>query len=224
MSNSKKGGHPAGKPAANLTETGAAWRWISERGMRMATGELTLARYEMLSSLGFPEIEDMVPADGNLLLVFRRGKVASAELLAALAAPLPNAQATRGASHTIAVEYGGTAGADLYALAQQAGMDIATYIERHSAVEYTVAFLGFQPGFPYLRGLPPALHAPRRATPRVRVPAGSVAIGGDYCGVYPAGGPGGWHIIGRTDAVLFDPQRPAPALLLPGDRVRFVPR
>ena len=109
-------------------------------------------------------------------------------------------------------------------MAQRAGMDNATYIDSHTSVEYTVAFLGFQPGFPYLRGLPQALHASRRATPRLKVAAGSVAIGGAYTGIYPATGPGGWHIIGRTMAVLFDPQRDAPALLLPGDRVRFVPK
>jgi KipI family sensor histidine kinase inhibitor len=112
----------------------------------------------------------------------------------------------------------------LVGLAQQAGMDMAAYISSHSAVEYTVAFLGFQPGFPYLRGLPSGLRAPRRASPRVRVPAGSVAVGGGYCGIYPASGPGGWHLVGHTDAVLFDPLRAAPALLLPGDRVRFVPK
>ncbi|MDA8255494.1 MAG: carboxyltransferase domain-containing protein, partial [Betaproteobacteria bacterium] len=81
----------------------------------------------------------------------------------------------------------------------------------------------FQPGFPYLRGLPRALHAPRRTSPRVHVAAGSVATGGTYGGIYPASGPGGWQIIGRTRSVLFDPQRDAPALLMPGDRVRFVP-
>jgi KipI family sensor histidine kinase inhibitor len=108
-------------------------------------------------------------------------------------------------------------------LASQSGMAPISYINSHAAVEYTVAFLGFQPGFPYLRGLPDILHAPRRPSPRVRVAAGSVAIGGAYCGIYPAGGPGGWQIIGRTAAALFDPAREAPAMLMPGDRVRFVP-
>jgi len=211
-----------GKPKTGQHQ--AAWRWVSERGVRVATGEATLARYAALVSLKLPELEDMIPADGSLLLVFRRGQTASAELLAALAASQADAPTARGKLHEIGVEYGGEAGPDLPALARRAGMDAATYISGHATVEYSVAFLGFQPGFPYLRGLSPALQAPRRASPRVRVPAGSVAIGGDYCGIYPAGGPGGWHIIGRTDAVLFDPQRAAPALLLPGDRVRFVPK
>jgi KipI family sensor histidine kinase inhibitor len=154
--------------------------------------------------------------------VLRRGETVSPRLRQALAATADKAPPARGNLHEIVVEYGGAAGPDLLALAQQAGMDPATYIEAHAAVEYTVAFLGFQPGFPYLRGLPSALHAPRLASPRVRVPAGSVALGGGYCGIYPASGPGGWHLIGRTEAVLFDPQRGAPALLQPGDRVRFV--
>ena len=201
---------------------GAAWRWVSERGLRLATGEATLSRYAALSRLGLLEIEDIIPADGSVLLILRPGAAVSATLRQALVAPAADAPVTSGTLHEITVEYGGAAGPDLAGLAEQAGMDVATYINSHSAVEYTVAFLGFQPGFPYLQGLPPALQAPRRASPRVRVPAGSVAIGGGYCGIYPASGPGGWHLIGRTGAVLFDPQRAAPALLAPGDRVRFV--
>lgn len=165
----------------------------------------------------------MIPADDSLLLILRTGESVSADLLEALAVPLAITHAITWKLHEIAVEYGGAAGPDLPTLAERAGMDAATYISSHSAVEYTVDFLGFQPGFPYLRGLPPALHAPRRASPRVRVPKGSVAVGGAYTGIYPASGPGGWHILGRTAADLFDPQREAPALLMPGDRVRFVP-
>jgi KipI family sensor histidine kinase inhibitor len=200
------------------------WRWISERGLLVTTGEATLARYNALTSGVFPEIEDIIPADGSLLLILRRGAAASAELRAALAAPPAHIRSVIGKHHEIAVEYGGDAGPDLLALAAQAGLGQAAYISRHAAVEYTVAFLGFQPGFPYLRGLPHALHAPRRATPRVRVEVGSVALGGGYTGIYPASGPGGWQLIGRTPATLFDPHRAAPALLMPGDRVRFVPR
>ena len=200
------------------------WRWVGERGMLLATGGATLARYNALASGGFAEIEDMIPADGSLLLVLRRGAEVSTGLTAALAVPLDHVRTDVRECHEIIVEYGGTAGPDLQRLAAEAGMDQATYIDSHAAVEYRVAFLGFQPGFPYLRGLPPALHAPRRATPRVRVESGSVAVGGSYTGIYPASGPGGWQIIGRTTAVLFDPQREMPAMLMPGDRVRFVPR
>jgi KipI family sensor histidine kinase inhibitor len=228
MQHSEKRRHPMGKPKTSRLYLKAApdpnvsWRWVSERGLRLATGDATLARYLALSSLNLPEIEDMIPADGSLLLILRRGEPVSADLLEALAMPLAIAHATTGKLHEIAVEYGGAAGPDLPALAELSGMDAATYIRSHTAVEYTVAFLGFQPGFPYLRGLPPALHAPRRASPRVSVPKGSVAIGGAYTGIYPASGPGGWHILGRTPVDLFDPQREAPALLMPGDHVRFV--
>jgi 5-oxoprolinase (ATP-hydrolysing) subunit B len=200
-----------------------SWRWIGERGLRVEAGDATLARYAVLAARHFSEIEDVIPADGSLLLVLRRGAGVSPELYAALTAPLPSASPAAGTLHEIAVEYGGAAGPDLAALAQQAGMSADDMIVHHLAAEYTVAFLGFQPGFPYLKGLPPALHAPRRAVPRVLVEAGSVAIGGAYTGIYPAAGPGGWHVIGRTKAVLFDPRRDAPTLLLPGDRVRFVP-
>lgn len=127
-----------------------------------------------------------------------------------------------GRAHQIAVEYGGDAGPDLPFLAKQAGLDVSRYINAHMAAEYSVAFLGFQPGFPYLCGLPRRLHVPRRASPRVRVASGSVAIGGGYTGIYPISSPGGWQIIGRTMATVFDPERDPPALFAPGDRVRFV--
>lgn len=198
------------------------WRWVGERGVRVATGEATLACYRELISQKLGEIEDVIPADGSLLVILRPGAVPSAALRAALATPGEGAPSLDGKLHFIPVEYGGAAGPDLPDLAAQAGMDVAAYIKRHAAAEYRVAFLGFQPGFPYLDGLPEALQAPRRPSPRVRVEAGSVAIGGRYAGIYPASGPGGWQIIGRTAAVLFDPQRDPPALLLPGDRLRFV--
>jgi len=211
------------KPKFGQPISHPVWRWVNERGLQVATGEATLARYEELNSGNFKEIEDMIPADGNILLVLRQGVSISEDLRAALVAPLAAAPLTTGILHEIAVEYGGAGGPDLQVLAAQAGMAPHFFINSHAAVEYTVAFLGFQPGFPYLRGLPECLHAPRRASPRVHVAAGSVAIGGAYCGIYPAGGPGGWQIIGRTAAVLFDPAREAPALLMPGDHVRFVP-
>lgn len=202
-----------------------AWRWVGERGLRLATGETTLARFEMLRSLQLPEIEDMIPADGSLLLILRPGAAPSAALGAALsAALLPGGADSEDALHEIAVEYGGAGGPDLAALARRVGLAVDDYIDQHAAALYRVAFLGFQPGFPYLRGLPDRLHAPRRASPRVRVAAGSVAIGGAYCGIYPAAGPGGWQLVGRAEAVLFDFTRAAPALLRPGDRVRFVPK
>ena len=94
-------------------------------------------------------------------------------------------------------------------------------METLTSTEFTVAFAGFAPGFAYLTGLPPELHVPRRATPRTRVPAGSVGLAGPFAGAYPRASPGGWQLVGRTDAVLFDVARNPPALLAPGARVRF---
>lgn len=127
-----------------------------------------------------------------------------------------------GREHVVAVRYGGDAGPDLAEVASRLGRSEVDVIERHAAVAYCVFMLGFSPGFPYLGPLPDDLVLPRRATPRTSVPAGSVAIAGRQTGIYPAATPGGWHLIGRTDAVLWDPTRQRPALLEPGDTVRFV--
>jgi inhibitor of KinA len=123
----------------------------------------------------------------------------------------------------IPVRYGGKDGPDLEDVATLHGLRPAEVVELHAAARYRVLFLGFAPGFGYLGGLPPALVTPRRDNPRERVPAGSVGIAGEHSAVYPLSMPGGWQLIGRTDIVLFDPDRPDPALLRPGAVVRFVP-
>ena len=112
-------------------------------------------------------------------------------------------------------------GADLEAVAQLAGLSAEEVVERHTAAEYAVAFIGFAPGFAYLIGGDERLAVPRLPKPRERVPAGSVAIAGPYSGIYPRDSPGGWRLLGRTSLTLFDPERAAPALLATGDRVRF---
>lgn len=114
-------------------------------------------------------------------------------------------------------------GADLAEVAALTGRTVDEVVALHAAPTYTVAFGGFMPGFAYLVGLDPALHVPRRDSPRERVPAGSVAVAGEYSAVYPAPTPGGWRLLGRCDAELFDVTRTPPALLPPGTRVRFVP-
>jgi inhibitor of KinA len=123
----------------------------------------------------------------------------------------------------VPVSYGGECGPDLEAVARHAGLTPARVVELHASASYLVYFLGFSPGFPYLGGLPVELATPRLATPRKRVPAGSVAIGGSQTGVYPMESPGGWHIIGRTELRLFEPEADPPALLRMGDHVRFTP-
>jgi KipI family sensor histidine kinase inhibitor len=123
----------------------------------------------------------------------------------------------------IPVRYGGEFGPDLGDVAQHTGLTPERVVEMHAGAEYLVYFLGFAPGFAYLGGLPPELATPRLSAPRKRVPTGSVAIGGNQTGVYPIESPGGWRIIGHTDAKLFDPSAAEPVLLRMGDCLRFVP-
>ena len=123
----------------------------------------------------------------------------------------------------IPVRYGGEFGPDLADVARHTGLTPERVVEMHAGAEYLVYFLGFAPGFAYLGGLPDELATPRLSAPRKRVPVGSVAIGGNQTGVYPIESPGGWRIIGHTDAKLFDPSAAEPVLLRMGDRLRFVP-
>jgi KipI family sensor histidine kinase inhibitor len=123
----------------------------------------------------------------------------------------------------IPVRYGRADGPDLDAIAELKGMRPSALVELHASTAYRVLFLGFAPGFGYLGPLPETLNVPRRASPRVRVPAGSVAIAGQHTAIYPVESPGGWHVLGRTTAAMWDPRRSPPALLEPGMLVRFVP-
>ena len=130
------------------------------------------------------------------------------------------ASAAAFATHIVPTRYDGP---DLDEVAERVHLSREAVIRAHAAPEYHVLTIGFLPGWGYLGPLDPALSLPRRTAPRTRVPAGSVAIAGAQTGVYPRVTPGGWHLIGATDIVLFDPQRDPPALFRAGDRVRFVP-
>ena len=153
---------------------------------------------------------ELVPGADSLLLVF-----------AAPTAPRDHAFALALLSeHRVAVVYDGP---DLPCVARATGLRVDELIDLHRAAEYRVAFLGFQPGFAYLSGLPTRLHAARRPSPRPRVPAGSLGIGGEWTGFYPSASPGGWNLIGHTKTWLFDPSRAEPTRMLPGDIVRMVP-
>lgn len=186
-----------------------------------------------LRDAALPGLEELVPAYASLLLRFDVTTAADADRMleverrvrAALDALAEKAEASADAAVMRAVEipvcYGGDFGPDLGAVAAHAGLGADEVIARHAGGDYRVAMLGFAPGFPYLLGLDPALHAPRLATPRTRVPAGSVAIGGAQTGIYPRELPGGWRLVGRTPLALFDPARDPVCLLAPGDRVRF---
>lgn len=175
-------------------------------------------------------VEDIVPAYASLVVLVDAERAAEEAVQREVQAWLQQALDARTDADVIAtrrlveipVHYGGSDGPDLDAVARSAGLDPATVIARHCAVDYRVGLLGFAPGFPYLIGLDPSIATPRRASPRTQVPAGSVGIGGAQTGIYPRQGPGGWQLIGRTDVRLFDPARDPPSLLAPGDRVRFV--
>jgi KipI family sensor histidine kinase inhibitor len=197
-------------------------RWVTERGLCVEAGDGVVALHRALASGGFDELQDVIPADGSLLVVLRPGAAPSPRLLRALARPVENASDVPGRYFEFRAHFGDRHGPDLAELARTAGMSEAGAIGVLTTAEFHVRFLGFQPGFAYLAGVPEPLRVSRRATPRTRVRAGSVALGGGYCGIYPGDSPGGWHIVGHTDAVLFDPARAPPALLAPGDRVRIV--
>lgn len=168
-----------------------------------------------------PGVLDVVPAARTVLLGFD-ARVTSHARLAAIVRALPLGAVFEEANSepvTIGVAYDG---ADLPEIAALTGLTPAEVVSRHLDATYTVAFAGFAPGFAYLVGGDPELKVPRRTTPRTRVPAGSVALAGEFSGVYPREGPGGWQLLGRTDARIWDLDRDPPALLAPGTRVRFV--
>ncbi|MEP6633624.1 MAG: 5-oxoprolinase subunit PxpB [Luteimonas sp.] len=176
-------------------------------------------------------LQDVVPAYASLaLFVDRNAFAADVDPLSeterwlqaqAFAVDVDN-DTIPGRSIEVPVRYGGEDGPDLDDLARHAGLSIEETVLRHAGGDYRVAMLGFAAGFPYLLGMDAALAMPRLQTPRTRVAAGSIAIGGAQTGIYPRQGPGGWRIIGRTDCALFDPVRAPPTLIAPGDRVRFV--
>ena len=123
----------------------------------------------------------------------------------------------------IPVVYGGTYGPDLSAIAEHAGISEEEVIRIHSSKDYLIYMLGFLPGFTYLGGLDEKIHTPRLASPRVRIPAGSVGIGGSQTGIYPMDSPGGWQLMGMTPVKTYDPERETPILVESGDYIRFVP-
>ena len=184
-----------------------------------------IALAEALRSARLPGVLDVAPAYASVCVHYAPAQAGVRErLLAAIHASLETAAPAPIPSKAlveIPVCYGDEFGPDLDEVAQRAQLGSHDVVVRHSAAEYRVAMLGFAPGFPYLLGLVDALHTPRRASPRTRVPAGSIAIGGAQTGIYPRELPGGWNLIGRTPLQLFDVGRDPPALLAPGMRVRF---
>jgi KipI family sensor histidine kinase inhibitor len=168
---------------------------------------------------------EFIPASRTILITFDPEETSHEKLARALAeiaaqnSPVASASAPPdGALAVIPVTYDGP---DLDEVARETGLTAKEIIRRHTAPLYTVAFCGFAPGFAYLTGLDPVLMLSRHSVPRTQVPAGSVAVSGQYTSVYPRSSPGGWRLLGRTTAVMWDLAREQPALLTPGDKVRF---
>jgi KipI family sensor histidine kinase inhibitor len=173
-----------------------------------------------------PEVVEAIPGMNNITVVLRNPQSLALDAIERLQRWWEESEALEPESRfiEIPVVYGGAGGPDLGEVARHAGLSEKQVVELHSSIDYVVWFLGFQPGFPYLGGLPEQLATPRRAEPRLQVPAGSVGIGGAQTGIYPLVSPGGWQLIGHTPLPLFDSKRDEPVLLRPGDTVRFVPQ
>jgi len=173
-----------------------------------------------------PRIRNLHPGYASLLIDFDPLQVSHEELATILEQTAADAHDT---GHfvarmvTIPVCYDAEFGLDLMELAQSAKLTAEQIVRLHSSPLYRVYFLGFSPGFAYLGGLPERLHAPRFATPRKSVAAGSVGIAGSQTGIYPVDSPGGWRIIGRTPMRMFSPEATPPTRLQPSDLVKFLP-
>lgn len=194
------------------------FRPVGERGLLVELADngaaQQLARHVRARFSG--RVQEVVLGHTTVLVVGIETRIAAAELAGfrpELGAPAETAEPL-----TITVTYDGP---DLHDVARACALSPEEVVRRHSAAEYTVAFIGFAPGFSYLIGGDPQLRPGRRDQPRERVPAGSVAIAGEYAAVYPRASPGGWQLIGHTDVVMFDPGRDPPALAAPGARVHF---
>lgn len=205
--------------------TGIRLRSFGERAVLAEVDDLTgvLALHAALTAARMPGVVDLVPAAQTVLVVVDPAVVSLAAtrawILRAARAGAPGVEPRR-RSVEVPVVYDGD---DLHDLAATLGVSAAHLIERHAATLWTVAFTGFAPGFGYLVSADWPYDVPRRARPRPRVPAGAVALAGRFSGAYPRATPGGWQLIGTTSAALFDPDAATPALLQPGDRVRFIP-
>ena len=199
-----------------------SWRGLGEQALSSIR-----ALYVGLRRRSIGGVVDLVPGIDTLLICYDPLAASYGELLELVDAVLGDNVETSGIEHSvhrISVDYGGDAGPDLSFVASAAGLREDEVIALHTARAMPVLMIGFMPGFPYIGELPPELRLPRRAEPRVAVVAGSVAIANDQTGIYPSRSPGGWHVIGRTEALLFEPGRDPPALLRAGDWVQFEAR
>lgn len=206
---------PAGDAALLIELPGGLDRRTSARAVALA---------QSVGARCGDRLLDVVVGYGSVTLYFDPLAVDPAWLEAevlAVAGSLPGEAATEGRLLDVPVCYGGEYGPDLADVAAQAQMSEEDVVTMHARVTYHVYMVGFIPGFAYMASVDPRIALPRRATPRERVPAGSVAIAAGQTGIYPMETPGGWHLIGRTHLRPYDPERAEPFLFRPGDQVRF---
>jgi KipI family sensor histidine kinase inhibitor len=195
---------------------------LNARAHDLATAVERLRATDMRFGRAVPAYASvLVPFDPVALDPDEAGRVVTRLLTELTGAPAPAAEAGRLVE--IPVHYGGDDGPDLADVAALNDLRPSDVVELHAGTEYRVCFLGFAPGFAYLGTLPAQIATPRLPAPRERIPAGSVGIAGQGTAVYPFALPGGWRIIGRTEVAMWDLTRDSPALLRPGDQVRFVP-
>lgn len=179
---------------------------------------LAAAVEDLRENPDLPDLLDVVPAARTLLLRCAPGSDLRRLARAVRGVSLPDELPQQGEEVTIGVRYDGE---DLDEVAELTGLDRAEVVARHQDTRWRVAFTGFAPGFGYLVGGDGCLSVRRREESRSTVPAGAVGLAGEFTGVYPRASPGGWQLIGHTDATIWDPERETPALLRPGTRVRF---
>ncbi|HSE76974.1 MAG TPA: 5-oxoprolinase subunit PxpB [Alphaproteobacteria bacterium] len=179
----------------------------------------------VIEAARLPGVIEVVPTIRSLMVVYDPTRTRRGELESKIGAleSAPDAAGTPVRRWTIPVSYAEEDAPDLADVAAETRLSRDEAIARHAGVTYHVYMLGFLPGFAYMGDLDAALRLPRRRNPRTRVPAGSIAIAQQLTAIYPAESPGGWHLIGRTPVRFFDPGATPPALLAPGDQVRFAP-
>ena len=171
-------------------------------------------------------IVDVIPAFCSLLINYDPRVLSYEELKERMEHLLKmetKIEATRKRIFEIPVCYGGEYGPDIENIAEHAGLSVEEVIKIHSSKDYLIYMLGFLPGFTYLGGLDERIHTPRLASPRLKIRAGSVGIGGSQTGIYPLDSPGGWQLMGMTPVRTYDPERQTPILVEAGDYIRFIP-